>query len=166
MSDNQFTATPAPAALDYDAIAKATPEIVSGAKWFWWIVGLSLVNSVIAHTGGNTSFVMGLGFTQVADAMFESFKPVALAIDLLILGFFFAMGWFGSKGRQWAFITGIVVYSLDTLIYLAFQDWMPVGFHGLALFYIVRALLKLREAIKAALVPPAAPPIITPIAGV
>ena len=97
MPENPFTNTPPPA-LDYAAVAKASPEIISGARWFWWIAGLSLVNSVILHSGGGTSFVIGLGFTQIVDALFQSLKPVAFGIALFALGFFFAMGWYATKG--------------------------------------------------------------------
>lgn len=161
MAENPFTSTaaPAPAALDYAAIAKSDPQIISGAHWFWWIVGLSLINTIVAHSGGSMSFVMGLGFTLIADAAFQEFKVIAFAIDVLFLGFFFGMGWFARQGHVWAFIAGIVVYVLDSAIYLYFQDWLPFGFHALALFYIVRATGRLRSAIKATReAPVAAPP--------
>lgn len=105
------------------------------------------------------SFVMGLGFTLIADAFFQQYKAIAFAIDLCFLGFFFAAGWFGTKGHLWAFILGIVVYVLDSCIYLYFQDWFPFGFHVLALFYIIRATGILRTAIKTAkAAPPTEPP--------
>jgi hypothetical protein len=158
MADNPFTTsatTPplvsaAPAALDYAAIARSDPQIISGARWFWWIAGLSLVNTVLIHSGSDTSFVIGLGFTLVADAIFQAIKPIAFAIDALALGFFFAMGWFAGKGRLWAFLVGIVCYVLDAGIYLFFQDWMSLAFHALALVYLAKATISLRGAIQAA----------------
>lgn len=33
----------------------------SGAGWFFWIAGLSVVNSAISLLGGGWSFVLGLG---------------------------------------------------------------------------------------------------------
>jgi hypothetical protein len=161
MADNPFTAppaeAPAPAAsLDYAAIAQANPQVISGARWFWWIAGLSLVNSVLLHSGSNTSFVIGLGFTLVADGFFQALKPIAFAIDALALAFFFGLGWFAGKGHVWAFITGIVFYVLDAGIYFYFEDWMPLAFHAFALFYIIRATTQLRAAIAAAKTAPAA----------
>src|SRR5215467_594743 len=41
----------------------------SGANWFFWIAGLSLVNSVILMVGGKWSFLAGLGVTQIIDAL-------------------------------------------------------------------------------------------------
>ncbi|MBI5381251.1 MAG: hypothetical protein HZA31_05065 [Opitutae bacterium] len=157
MAESPFTQTAAPSALDYATIAKSNPQIISGAQWFWWIVGLSCVNTLVQHSGGSVNFVIGLGFTQVADAIFREAKPIAFAIDALALGFFFAMGWYATKGRQWAFITGLVFYSLDALIYVAVQDWMSAAFHGLALYFIIRATKLLRAAIQEARTAAAAP---------
>src|SRR5687768_15737378 len=41
----------------------------SGANWFYWVAGLSLVNSAIQHGGGDTYFVVGLGMTLVVDVI-------------------------------------------------------------------------------------------------
>ncbi len=164
MSENSFT-QPLPAdTIDRAALAQAHPEIAGGARWFWWIAGLSLVNTILIHSGSNTSFVIGLGFTLLADSLLQAIKPVAFAIDLVALGFFFAMGRFALRGHLWAFVTGIVFYLLDALIYLYFQDWMPVAFHGLALFYLIRAATRLRTEIAAATAKAAAavPPVLTP----
>ncbi len=43
-------------------VAQAEPEVMSGASWFWWIAGLSLVNSIMTHSGSDTGFIIGLGF--------------------------------------------------------------------------------------------------------
>ena len=43
------------------AIASGTPNVAGGARWFWWIAALSLVNTVLIHSGSQTSFVIGLG---------------------------------------------------------------------------------------------------------
>src|SRR5262245_23869691 len=40
-----------------------------GANWFFWVAGLSLVNSVIIHTGGGIFFVVGMGATLIVDAV-------------------------------------------------------------------------------------------------
>src|SRR5437763_16327974 len=41
----------------------------NGSNWFYWVAGLSLVNSISLHTGGNVFFVVGLGVTLVADTL-------------------------------------------------------------------------------------------------
>lgn len=163
MAENPFTQTAAPA-INRAAIAQSDPVITGGASWFWWIAGLSIVNSVMMHSGSDRSFVIGLGFTLVADVVFRDMKIIAFAIDALALLAICGLGFFSRRGHFWAFVTGIVLYSLDALIYVAFQDWMSVGFHGLALFYLIRGAKQLRTALKAAA---EAPPVVAapPVAG-
>jgi hypothetical protein len=129
------------------AVAPAVhPMVQAGAKWFWWIAGLSLVNTVMIYTGTDLSFVVGLGITLVSDIVFADVKPIAFAIDAVVLGFFFLMGYYGSRGHDWAFYLGLTVYVIDALVYVWFQDWMSVGFHALVIFFIVRGLMALRQA--------------------
>jgi hypothetical protein len=158
MSENAFT-QPVTPAVDRALIAKSNPQIISGARWFWWIAGLSLVNTVLMHGGSDTSFVIGLGFTMMSDAIFQELKAVAFVIDALAIGAIFGLGWFAGKGHVWAFVTGIVLYSIDALIYLPLEAWMSVGFHVFALVFIVKGMNALRAALKAAANPAeAAPP--------
>lgn len=158
MADNPFTKTET-APIDRAIIAQSDSVITGGASWFFWIAGLSIVNTAMIHSGSDTSFVIGLGFTLVADAMFKAYKLVAFGIDAVALGAFFGLGFLARKGHLWAFVTGIVLYGLDALIYLAFQDWMSVAFHGLALFYLFRGAKALHTALKAA---KEAPPVAEP----
>jgi hypothetical protein len=140
-------ATPASSA---ESIAAANPVVVSGARWFWWIVGFSIVNIVLFQSGSDISFVIGLGMTSVSDAIFEEAKLIGFAIDAVILGFFGLMGLYAQRGKLWAFYVGIAVYVLDACIYVYVEDWLSIAFHGLALFYLIKAVAALREALKAA----------------
>jgi hypothetical protein len=137
-------------AASSEAIAAGLPTVISGARWFWWIVGLSIVNIVMFQSGSNTSFVIGLGMTSVSDAIFADAKAIGFAIDAVVLGFFGLMGLYAQRGKLWAFYLGTVVYILDALIYLYFEDWMSVAFHGLVIFYLVKGAAALREGLKAA----------------
>src|SRR5437868_5304346 len=40
----------------------------SGANWFYWIAGLTALNSVLALSGSQTTFLSGLFVTQLIDA--------------------------------------------------------------------------------------------------
>ena len=156
---------PTPTAVpDRTALAQANPHVIGGARWFWWITALSLVNTVMIHTGADLNFVIGLGFTLLADATFRNHQVIAFAIDAIALGFVFGLGWFAAKGHLWAFVTGAVLYTLDALIYVIYQDWMSVGFHGLALFYIIRGAQELRGILRDA-ADHAEPPPLAPTAG-
>jgi hypothetical protein len=153
MAASPFTEPTAPAtapAIQPAIVASSDPQIISGARWFWWIAGLSAVNTALIHSGSDTSFVIGLGFTLIADSIFSELKVIAFAIDAVAIGSFVALGWFSGKGHVWAFITGIVLYAIDALIYVPVQQWMSVGFHVFALFFIFRAMLRLRAGLKAA----------------
>lgn len=153
------SATPAAPAIDKAIVAQSDPVVMSGVSWFWWIAALSLVNTVLSHTGSQTTLAIGLGFTLIADAMFREMKAVAFIIDALALATICGLGFFARKGHFWAFVTGIVLYSLDALIYVGLQGWIGVAIHGFALFYMVRGTLALRAALKAAQeVPPLAEP--------
>lgn len=121
------------------------PIVRSAARWFWWIAGLSLVNAVMFHSGSDGNFVLGLAMTTLANAMFASMLPVAIALTALTVGFYFAMGLYAQRGKLWAFYAGLALYIVDALIYLKFEDWMSVGFHALAAFFIARGLMRVRE---------------------
>ena len=121
------------------------PIVLSAARWFWWIAGLSLVNTVLFYSGSNTSFIVGLGLTTVAAVVFEHNVAVAMGLIALILGFYFLMGLFAQREKAWAFYLGLVVYALDALLYIRLQDWMPVAFHAYAIYCIVKGLLHMRE---------------------
>jgi hypothetical protein len=126
---------------------KAENQLKSGTNWFWWIAGLSVVNSLILLSGSNWNFVVGLGVTQIVDGVAQALaselpdvgtivKIGGLLIDVAIAGLFVLLGFLARKRFAWAFIIGIVLYSLDGLIFLLVQSWLNVGFHAFALFGI------------------------------
>lgn len=169
MAENPFTqpgaapaafpaSAPAPV-IDKAIVAQSDPVIMSGASWFWWIAGLSVVNTVLIHSGSETSLAIGLGFTLIADAVFKEMKLIAFVIDAFALATICGLGFFARKGHFWAFIVGIVLYGLDALIYVGLQGWIGVAIHGFALFYMIRGAAALRAGLKAAReTPPAAEP--------
>ena len=150
MTDSTLTATGASSAqpASVEELAQRLPGFQSGARWFWWIAGLSAVNVACDLAHANVNFVLGLAFTQIAHGAFASNIGAALVVDALFIGGFWFIGQQAQKGRTWAFAVGAVVYLLDGLIYLKYQDWMPVAFHALALFYVGKAFMSLQEARK------------------
>src|SRR5262245_3912821 len=122
---------------------------MSAARWFWWIAGLSLVNTVLAQTGNDANFVVGLGITAMADALFAGDKAVGFVVDAIAIGFFVLMGWQAQRGKLWAFYLGLGVYTLDALIYAALKDWLPVGFHALIIYFIAKGAMQLRAMQRA-----------------
>ncbi len=132
-----------------EELARLVPGFLRGARWFWWIAGLSAVNVAcdLGHAGIN--FVLGLAFTQLAHAVFQSNVAVALFIDALFIGGFYLIGLQAQKGRTWAFALGALLYLCDGLLYLKFEAWLSVAFHAFALFQIGKAFMSLQAARKA-----------------
>ena len=122
--------------------AATVAQLKSGASWFYWIAALSLINSIAAASGSDWRFIVGLGITQVFDGIGAGFegsgKIVALVLDLLAAGVLVLFGVFGYKRHLWAFIVGMVLFALDTLVFLLVQDWIGVGFHVFVLFCLFR----------------------------
>ena len=132
-------------------------QMKSGANWFYWIAGLSLVNSAIYAFGGEISFILGLAVTQlvegiadaaIAEGLPSMVKGVAVVVSLLISGVFALFGYFANKGMAAAFVVGIGLYLLDGLLYLALGSMFAAGFHVFALFFIVRGFLASRQVAK------------------
>ena len=124
-------------------------QLKSGASWFYWIAGLSLINSIVAFTGSNWRFMLGLGVTQLFDAFGNELggagKVVGLTLDLLAAGVLVCFGVFAHKRHLWAFVVGMVLIALDGLIFLLAQDWLGVGFHVFILYCLFRGAKACRE---------------------
>jgi len=152
-------------------MAKHTQEVRSGANWFIWIAGLSLVNSVLFVAGSNWAFFLGLGATQFVDEFGKVIitgttgEVLALAVDVVIAAIFVGLALMSRNGALWSFIVGMVLLVLDALLLVWVQDWAAVAFHALALFFIVRgfqaarrlAALRTSAALPSGIVPPITP---------
>ena len=129
--------------------ASSDPIVLSAARWFWWIAGLSLVNTVMSLSGSDTNFVIGLAMTSVITAMFAATVPLALALAGVTIGFYVWMGWLAQRCKLWAFYAGLAVYAVDALIYARVEDWMPVAFHAFAIYCIGKGVMRLRALASA-----------------
>ena len=128
----------------------------SGANWFYWIAGLSLVNSIIILTNGSWSFIIGLSVTQIVDGLAAgiaeeaasggmAIKSVAFGVDCFVAGIVALFALLAGRRHGWAFIVGMVLYALDGLVFLLFGDFLSAGFHAFALFGIFSGYRALRE---------------------
>jgi hypothetical protein len=112
----------------------------SGASWFYWIAGLSLINSIAALSGRGWRFIVGLGITQnideFANRITSGGKIIAFALDLLVAGVFVLCGLFAHKAQTWAFLAGMALFALDGVIFLLAKDWLGVGFHLLLMYWL------------------------------
>jgi hypothetical protein len=143
---------PAGAVVQEDAAVLA--QLKSSASWFYWIAGLSLVNSIAAFSGSSWRFIFGLGVTQVFDAFGASLegagKGIVLVLDLVAAGIFVLFGVFAHKRQAWAFIVGMLLFALDGLVMLLFQDWVGMALHGVVLFFLFRGFQACRQLKSAA----------------
>ena len=123
-------------------------ECVASGSWFYWLSGLSLVNSILPLVGFNFYFVFGLGITAVFDALAPGLGPyqfLAYIPTLMVLGIFVGLGFAATRGHMWAFILGMVLYALDAATLILFQDWFSMAVHGYVLFELGKGLLASRN---------------------
>jgi hypothetical protein len=102
--------------------------------------------------------VMGLGLTDILCALPQILAgkgPLGgaeiafiLSGNLIISGIVAGFGYLSLKKHTWAFITGAVLYLLDAVILLLFQDWYSLAFHCYVLFKFfggIKASLELKN---------------------
>src|SRR4030095_4346664 len=100
----------------------------SGARWFFWIAGLTFVTSLISLSGAGYAFFLSLGATRFIDAVAKGLsnefgdpvRIVGLVLDIFIAGVFALLGWFAYKRHLWAFIVGMGIFVLDAVLLLVF----------------------------------------------
>ena len=132
------------------AQAIATARVRISAKWFYWIAGLSLINSIVVIFGGSFHFVVGLGITAVVDALARQVGSAGIVLDLVIngvvAGIFVLFGYFAYNAQKWAFLVGMFLYLLDGLLLLLAKDLFSVAFHGYALYCLYRGFAEVDAA--------------------
>jgi hypothetical protein len=127
----------------------------SGANWFYWIAGLTLVTSFLSFTGADWRFLISLGTTQVIDALAAEFsdegsgapKIIAMVLDVILTGVFVVFGVLANKKLLWAYILGMAVFVLDGLVSLVVQDWIGAIAHVVVLVFMVPGFLAGRELV-------------------
>lgn len=152
----QDTPTPQAPVFDDALRAQAEQHAKSGVNWFFWIAILSLVNTVLAHSGADLHFIIGLSVTAIADGIAieigkqqpqHATLAMGIAIGFSLFVALVVMG-FGRLSRQrilWVFAIGIALYLLDGVVYLLLGDIKSAGFHGFALFGMIRGWMAMRQ---------------------
>jgi len=107
--------------------------VVRGAYWFYWIGVLSWINILLYISNSGVRFIAGLG---ISDVLFLSNPVTSQTVNFLLWLLFFTLAHYASKGKSWAFIVGMTLYTLDSLLLVAVQDWLSVAFHAFALYQI------------------------------
>lgn len=150
------------------AVEEAARIVRSSASWFWWVAGLSLANSVATMTDAGYGMVLGLGITQLVDALFfygvdGAFEAPSAggrvfhaAAVLALAGLFVGFGFLSRRFVAWAFGAGMAVYAADALLFVLAGDWVGVGFHAFVLFMLWGGFGTLRAMRAQGVVPVAA----------
>jgi hypothetical protein len=138
-------------------------QVKQGAGWFMWVAVLSMLNSIFMIFQVNISFCIGLGITPLVAGIVTAIetpeaaelsaggKGAAMVMAALGLLFFFSIFFFANRGHRWAFILGMLAYAVDGLIFLLFGDFLSIGFHIFALYWMfvgVKAAFKLNRMPK------------------
>jgi hypothetical protein len=147
-----------PADPQSDSGARLDPELASlqaqmlqlqaqgqnGASWFYWVAGLTLVNSLIALKGGGGKFLFGLGVTQYVEARHGG--TAAFVFALVVIGGMVLCGWCANKRMIPMFAFGMILYLLDGLfLLLKFQLYFSAAFHAFVLFQMWQGLHAYRK---------------------
>ena len=128
----------------------------AGANWFYWVAGLSLVNTIIAHSGGDRHFIVGLSFTAIVDAIAKEVgkqepdaatmaTAIAIGFSCFVTLVATLFGWMSRKRWLAFFGVGMAIYLLDGLLYLLLGDIMSAGFHGFALWSMLAGFNAYRQ---------------------
>lgn len=99
-----------------------------------------MVNTIAAVSGTSWRFILGLGITQVADAIAQQGgglgTAAAIVIDAIAIGFFVLMGKLAGDAKKWAFILGMVAFGLDGLLSLLAKDFISLAFRIRAVLHL------------------------------
>lgn len=150
------------------AVADAERIVRGSAFWFWWVAGMSLANSIATMSQTHYGMVLGLGITQVLDALFyygvdgvfevpSTADRVFHAVAVLgLAGMFVGFGFLARRFVLWAFGVGMAVYAADALVFVVAGDWVAVGFHVFVLLMLWGGLSVLRAMHQQGVLPVAA----------
>ena len=118
--------------------------ILIGASWFLWIGILSALNLIAVIIHQNLQFVVGLGINNFILEMMDGIR-LATGFNLILLGYaltflvsgLFIFIWKKSKQENKAiYLAGLIIYGLDTVIFMFSKEWFSIGFHVFALLML------------------------------
>lgn len=104
-----------------------------GGDWFFWVAGLSLVNTLLRVMQVPFGFFFGLGATDFATRLGLG-VGITLAVTAAISGIIALFGVFARRGARWAFLVGMGLYLLDALLCLWLAKYLEIAAHAYVLF--------------------------------
>ncbi len=136
-----------------------TNRIKTGANCFFLIAGISVIETIIFWSGKHINFFDSLGITQSIDFFTRGLmlhmpklaiipQITAFLIDILFALGVVALGYLARQGKLMAFVIGMALYSLDTLIVIRSIDILSTAFHLAALYGLFLGLKALMDTQK------------------
>src|SRR5262249_48868204 len=94
----QTSYSPATAPTQFGDSPMLEHKLRNGASWFYWIAGLSAINTLSAISGGGF-FVVGLSITRIIEfhATRLGGNMIATSLSILVIGLFVLFGVFAYK---------------------------------------------------------------------
>jgi hypothetical protein len=135
-----------PASTAWSYVTKRIAEAVIryAARCFHGIGGLALLHSTLLVMGVNLGAVIGLGVTTTLAARSGNDSIVLVLISNgWMAGLFFLCGLFAERKERWAFVLGMLVYSLDGMLLVYARVLPAVGLHALMVYVLYRGLKNL-----------------------
>jgi hypothetical protein len=110
---------------------------------FFIIAGFSAINAVLTLVSAPFVMAIGLAVTRIRA---EGAMGAVLAINVVVIGIFVALGFFASRGSKAAFIIGLLLYAGDTALLLLDNPALHVVsiiVHGIFLVSIFKGFRQL-----------------------
>jgi hypothetical protein len=119
-------------------------KVRKSAFWFFAIAGLSIINTILLTRG--VYFVLGLATSQLLDSYFIGVtgKP-NLLLSLIPPAIFCLLGFFGLRLNRWAFISALILYFIDSIIYALLTEWIALAFHAFILYQLYLGIVAMNE---------------------
>ena len=118
--------------------------VSGGASWFLWIGILSMINLIFLITQQNVQFLVGLGLNYVILGISDGIRismeidlmPLAYVLTFIVSGLYLLI-WHKSKNEnKTAYLIGLIIYGLDTVVFVFSKDWFCLGFHIFAIIML------------------------------
>jgi len=131
---------------------KRISAVKGGASWFLLIGLLSMVNSVAFIMNQKIFFIFGLGVTRLVDSIImgpnTEYMVPGLFLNMILSGILVLFWHYARQEKSWAFLTGVIFYGLDTLIFIFLEEWLSAGFHIFVLLIIGAGYYAIQEKNK------------------
>ncbi len=127
-------------------------RIKGGASWFYWIAAFSIINSILVYANASFSFALGLAVTVIRDAAAKEVGGSAMlmhiAINIALAGLIAGFGYFAGKRHGWAFLVGMLLLGLDTILTALLSMWLNLALHAWAMVSIFLGYRACRAACR------------------